>query len=173
MAMHELHNTDEAQSRLFRELPSVNDLLLTPVCTALLNIHPRSALLLAARNALGRLRLEIASGQQTEDSLQRSIDQLPDKIGHQLELGRRYSLRPVINATGVILHTNLGRAPLSEAALGHLVDVAQDYCNLELDLETGLRSRRDVHAESLVLRVLNRNQRRDSRSRSTRRAHRQ
>jgi L-seryl-tRNA(Ser) seleniumtransferase len=157
MAMHELHNTDEAQSRLYRELPSVNDLLLTPVCTALLNIHPRRALLLAARNALGRLRLEIASGQQTEDSLQRSIDQLPGKIGHQLELGRRYSLRPVINATGVILHTNLGRAPLSEAALGHMVDVAQDYCNLELNLETGLRSRRDVHAESLVLRVLNRN----------------
>jgi L-seryl-tRNA(Ser) seleniumtransferase len=157
MAMHELHNTDEAQSRLYRELPSVNDLLLTPVCTALLKIHPRNALVLAARNVLGRLRLEIASGQQTEASLQRNIDQLPDKIGHQLELDRRYSLRPVINATGVILHTNLGRAPLSEAALGHMVDVAQDYCNLELDLETGLRSRRDVHAESLVLRVLNRN----------------
>jgi L-seryl-tRNA(Ser) seleniumtransferase len=157
MAMHEIHNTDEAQSRLYRELPSLNDLLLTPVCTALLKIHPRSALLLAARNALGRLRLEIASGQQTEDSLQRTIDQLPDNIGDQLELGRRYSLRPVINATGVILHTNLGRAPLSEAALGHMVDVAHDYCNLELDLETGLRSRRDVHAESLVLRVLKRN----------------
>ena len=156
MAIHELHNTDETQSRLYRELPSVNDLLLTPACTALLNIHPRSALLLAARNALGRLRLEIASGQQTEESLQRSIDQLPNNISDQLELGRRYSLRPVINATGVILHTNLGRAPLSEAALGHMVDVAQDYCNLELDLETGLRSRRDVHAESLVLRVLNR-----------------
>ncbi len=156
MAMHELYNKDEEQSRLFRKLPAVNDLLLTPVCTALLNIHPRSALLLAARNALGRLRLEIASGQLTEASLQRRIDQLLDKIGNQLELGRRYSLRPVINATGVILHTNLGRAPLSEAALGHVVDVAQDYCNLELDLETGLRSRRDVHAESLVLRVLNR-----------------
>jgi L-seryl-tRNA(Ser) seleniumtransferase len=151
-----MHDTDEAQSRLFRELPSVNDLLLTPGCKALLNIHPRSALLLAARNALGRLRVEIASGQQTESSLERSIDQLPDRIGHQLELGRRYSLRPVINATGVILHTNLGRAPLSEAALAHVVEVAKDYCNLELDLETGLRSRRDVHVESLVLRVLNR-----------------
>jgi L-seryl-tRNA(Ser) seleniumtransferase len=61
----------------------------------------------------------------------------------------------VINATGVILHTNLGRAPLSDAALRHLVEVAQGYCNLELDLESGLRSRRDVHVESLVLRVLN------------------
>jgi L-seryl-tRNA(Ser) seleniumtransferase len=156
MAMHDLRNIDEAENRLFRELPSVNDLLLTPACKELLNTHPRSALLLAARTALAVLRLEIASGQQTEASLQRSIDQLPDKIGHQLEVGRHYSLRPVINATGVILHTNLGRAPLSEAALGHMVDVAMDYCNLELDLETGSRSRRDVHAESLVLRVLNR-----------------
>ena len=156
MAMHDLHNIDEAQSRLFRELPSVNDLLLTPLCKALLNTHPRSALLLAARSALAVLRLEIAAGQQTEASLQRSIDRLPDKIGHQLEVAGRYSVRPVINATGVILHTNLGRAPLSEAALSHVVNVAKDYCNLELDLETGSRSRRDVHAESLVLRVLNR-----------------
>jgi L-seryl-tRNA(Ser) seleniumtransferase len=61
----------------------------------------------------------------------------------------------VINATGVILHTNLGRSPLSDAALRHVVEVAQGYCNLELDLETGSRSRRDAHAESLVLRVLN------------------
>ncbi len=156
MAMHDLHSIDEAQGRLFRELPSVNDLLLTPVCKELLNAHPRSALLLAARNAVGRLRLEIASGQQTEASLRQSIDQLPHAIANQIALEGRYSLRPVINATGVILHTNLGRAPLSEAALGHVVNVARDYCNLELDLETGLRSRRDVHVESLVLRVLNR-----------------
>jgi len=60
----------------------------------------------------------------------------------------------VINATGVILHTNLGRAPLSDAALDHIAEVAQDYCNLEFDLETGSRSRRDVHAESLVLDAL-------------------
>src|SRR5580704_12049528 len=106
MAMHDLHNIDEAQSRLFRELPSVNDLLLTPLCKALLNTHPRSALLLAARSALAVLRLEIAAGQQTEASLQRSIDRLPDKIGHQLEVAGRYSVRPVINATGVILHAN-------------------------------------------------------------------
>jgi L-seryl-tRNA(Ser) seleniumtransferase len=155
MAMHDLHNIDDERSRLFRELPSVNDLMLTPVCKALLDTHPRGALVLAARNAIAALRIEIASGKQTESSLQRSIDQLPDTIARQLALGRHYSLRPVINATGVILHTNLGRAPLSEAALDHVVEVARDYCNLELDLETGLRSRRDVHAESLVLRFLN------------------
>jgi L-seryl-tRNA(Ser) seleniumtransferase len=63
-------------------------------------------------------------------------------------------LRRVINATGVVLHTNLGRAPLSASALAHIADTAGGYSNLELDLESGERSRRDVHAEELLLRVL-------------------
>jgi L-seryl-tRNA(Ser) seleniumtransferase len=79
---------------------------------------------------------------------------LPQEIANRLTASARYSLRPVINATGVILHTNLGRAPLSGGALRHVVEVAQDYCNLEFDLENGLRSRRDSHVESLVLRAL-------------------
>ncbi|MGB6691959.1 MAG: L-seryl-tRNA(Sec) selenium transferase [Terracidiphilus sp.] len=157
MATHDLEHRDETHQRLFRELPSVNDLLLMPWCQVLLNAHSRNSLLFAARKALADLRLEIFSGQHTEASLRQSIDRLPDAIARLLASGVLYSLRPVINATGVILHTNLGRAPLSDAALSHMVDVAQDYCNLELDLETGSRSRRDVHAESLVLRVLNGN----------------
>jgi L-seryl-tRNA(Ser) seleniumtransferase len=60
----------------------------------------------------------------------------------------------VINATGVILQTNLGRAPLSEGAIRNIADVARGYCNLELDLDTGERGRRDDHAEDLILRVL-------------------
>lgn len=155
MTIQNVQNEGEALHRLFRLLPSVNDLLLSPACLSLLNKHQHNAVVLAARGALAELRLEVTSGQHTEISLQAMIDQLPEMIANQIELGRRYSLRPVINATGVILHTNLGRAPLSSRALRHLVEVAQDYCNLELDLETGLRSRRDVHAEALVLSVLN------------------
>jgi L-seryl-tRNA(Ser) seleniumtransferase len=60
----------------------------------------------------------------------------------------------VINATGVILHTNLGRAPLSEAALARVVEVAKGYCNLELDLGSGERSRRDDHIEDILLRLI-------------------
>ncbi len=155
MAIHSLQHQDETLQRLFRELPSVNDLLLIPACQALLNSHSRDALVLATRTSLAELRTEVSSGQHTEMSLQKSIFLLPERIADHLRARKRYSLRPVINATGVILHTNLGRAPLSDAALRHLVEVAQDYCNLELDLDTGSRSRRDVHAESLVLRVLN------------------
>lgn len=155
MAIRDLQHDNQTHHRLFRVLPSVNDLLLIPACRALLNTHPRHALLNAARRALAELRFDISSEQQTEAGLQQRIDQLPNLIADRLLSESRYSLRPVINATGVILHTNLGRAPLSDAALRHIVEVAQDYCNLELDLETGSRSRRDIHAEPLVLRILN------------------
>src|SRR5579863_9304170 len=154
MAIQDIQDRDEMRSSLFRELPSINELLLLPSLQPLLESHSRSALLFAARKSLADLRLEISVGQHTEISLRESIDRLPDAIADCLALASRYSLRPVINATGVILHTNLGRAPLSDAALRHVAEVAQDYCNLELDLETGSRSRRDVHAESLVLRIL-------------------
>ncbi len=154
MATHDLKHEDETHHRLFRELPSVNEVLLTPACQAHLEAHSRTVLLLATRMALAEVRQEISSGKHSESSLRKRIDRLADQISNHLKSEKRFSLRPVINATGVILHTNLGRAPLSEAALHHLVEVAEDYCNLELDLETGTRSRRDTHAESLVLRVL-------------------
>ena len=155
MKMRDPQIEDETSRRLFRLLPSVNDLLLTPACRQLLAAHPHNEVVSSARRAVAELRLEVISGTQTESSLQAMIDRLPEMIVNHIELGRSYSLRPVINATGVILHTNLGRAPLSNAALRHLVEVAEGYCNLELDLDAGLRSRRDVHVESLVLRVLN------------------
>lgn len=147
---------DETSRRLVRLLPSVNDLLLTPGCQPLLSTYPRNAVVSYARDLVARLRSEVLAGKHTEASLQVMIERLPEMITSRLAAGKRYSLRPVINATGVILHTNLGRAPLSSAALNRLVEVAQDYCNLELDLESGLRSRRDEHVESLMLRVLNR-----------------
>jgi L-seryl-tRNA(Ser) seleniumtransferase len=153
MAIQDLEQ-NETNKRLFRSLPSVNDLLLTTACQSLLITNSRNAVLFAARQALAELRLEISSGQHTERSLQKCIDQLHEAMSKYLISNRQYSLRPVINATGVILHTNLGRAPLSGAALRHVVEIGQDYCNLELDLESGVRGRRDVHAESLVLRAL-------------------
>ena len=154
MKMRDPQIEDDTRHRLFRLLPSVNELLLSPACQSLLKAHSHNAVVSSARRALAELRVEVISRAHTETSLQVMIDQLPEMIVNHIELGRSYSLRPVINATGVILHTNLGRAPLSDAALRHLVEVAQGYCNLELDLESGLRSRRDVHVESLLLRVL-------------------
>jgi L-seryl-tRNA(Ser) seleniumtransferase len=139
---------------LYRLLPSVNELLLTSACQSLLDGHPRYRLLTAVRATLAALRQEIAAGKHTAESLNLGVAALTDRITKQLSASRRYSLRPVINATGVILNTNLGRAPLSDSALDQIAEVGQDYCNLELDLETGMRSRRDLHAETLLLKAL-------------------
>src|SRR5260221_6775409 len=67
----------------------------------------------------------------------------------------QFSLKPVINATGVILHTNLGRAPLAEAAIKRISEVAGRYSNLEFDVTAGERGKRDVHVERLFSRLLN------------------
>lgn len=155
--LHDAANTTtpEFRDELYRLLPSVNEVLLKPAAQALAESHPRHRLLSSIREVLTTLRLEIAAGQHTAATLDSRLAGLVDQVIQLLNSPKQYSLRPVINATGVLLHTNLGRAPLSKTALDHIVEVARDYCNLELDVETGTRSRRDVHAESLVLQVLN------------------
>src|SRR6202021_1690901 len=101
-----------------------------------------------------RFRQEIAEGLHTPASLNGRLVGLHLTVADEISRNRRYSLRRVINATGVILHTNLGRAPLSASALEHIVETAAGYSNLEINLESGERSRRDVHAEELLLRAL-------------------
>src|SRR5271156_2480685 len=146
--------TDQSDSNLYRLIPSLHELLLTPGFAALLETHSRDSVISAAHTVLARLKQEIAEDHHTQASLESELALLHITVGGQIAQGARYSLRRVINATGVVLHTNLGRAPLSASALAHLVVTACGYSNLELDLESGERSRRDVHAEELLLRVL-------------------
>ena len=79
---------------------------------------------------------------------------MPPAIERQLQQSLAYSLREVINGTGVILHTNLGRAPLSARALDHVRDVALGYSNLEFDIAAGARGKRDVHVDRLFRKLL-------------------
>ena len=134
-------------SHLYRQIPSLHDLLLTPGFAALLETEPRAATIAATRMVLSRLKQEIGEGQHTQATLAGALACVHATVADQLAQASRYSLRRVINATGVLLHTNLGRAPLSAAALAHILETACGYCNLEFDLDTGERSRRDVHAE--------------------------
>jgi L-seryl-tRNA(Ser) seleniumtransferase len=146
--------TDHNLRSLYSLLPSVNDLLLSPEFAAMLQTASRNTVVRSTRSVLLRIRREISEGQHTQASLDSRIAQLPMEVARDIAGNRRYSLRRVINATGVVLHTNLGRAPLSAAALEHIVETAAGYSNLEIDLHTGERSRRDVHAEELLLRAL-------------------
>jgi len=139
---------------LYRQLPSVSELLLTAPLQAAVASHGREAVVRECRAELAQMRQEIAGGDCAEAALSERVAALPSVIAKRLEHGPSYSLRPVINATGVLLHTNLGRAPLSRKALDHAVEVACGYSSLELDLESGERGKRDVHVERLLLELL-------------------
>jgi L-seryl-tRNA(Ser) seleniumtransferase len=147
--------TDNSNPNLYRLLPSLHEMLLTPDFAVLLETQSRDSVIGAARAVLARLKQEIGNGRHTQESLEGELAWMHVTVSNQIAQGARYRLRRVINATGVVLHTNLGRAPLSASALAHILDTAGGYSNLELDLESGERSRRDVHTEELLLRVLN------------------
>ncbi len=141
-------------SELFRKLPSVNEVLRLPEISPLTLSYGHAITVNAARSVLSRLRQEIASGLVNEEALEMALSGLTGAVEKELRGAMGYSLRAVINATGVVLHTNLGRAPLSKAAIGHVRDTAANYCNLEVDLEGGSRGNRDVHVERLLSKLL-------------------
>src|SRR5262244_1183051 len=117
-----------------RALPSVEAVLVSEAGRAALQIHPRPRVLEAIRRVLGMLRARILQGEPASFS--------SDALGPALVALATPGLRQVINATGVVLHTNLGRAPLLPEAMAAVQGVARGYSNLELDLETGERGSR-------------------------------
>jgi L-seryl-tRNA(Ser) seleniumtransferase len=100
------------------------------------------------------LRGEIAAGALDGRKLSLALSGIGAVLKTELRRALGYSLRPVINGTGVILHTNLGRAPLAESALNHIRETAGAYSNLEFDLDTGERGKRDFHVDRLFRKVL-------------------
>jgi L-seryl-tRNA(Ser) seleniumtransferase len=144
----------EDAGHLYRKLPQVGQLLDRPEFVALQLDYPRRLIAETIRSVLDGLRRNVRAGRHTEFSLDTELEELRTRVEQSLSSATRTSLRRVINATGVILQTNLGRAPLSEAAIHHIAEVARCYCNLELDLETGKRSYRDQHVEQLILNAL-------------------
>jgi L-seryl-tRNA(Ser) seleniumtransferase len=142
------------QAELFQKLPSTDELLRRVDVKALIGQEGQSAVAESVRVVMGRLRQELASGQLDEKSLGLALDGLSGAIERQLRQSLSYSLQTVINATGVILHTNLGRAPLATAALDHARATAGAYSNLEFDLATGERGKRDVHVDRLFQKLL-------------------
>lgn len=127
----------------YRQLPAVDQLLQSPQGQTLINTFGRQASLDATRWALEQARQRIGQGEQAPAS-----GQLIDQIESRLQSLFTISLKPLINATGVILHTNLGRAPLSRAAQSAVQQVAAEYSTLEYDLPAGKRGKREQHVEA-------------------------
>jgi len=137
---------------LLRHIPAVDELLAIPRIRGLLAAYPRWAVLEGVRQVLADRRQRLLRGEATQEAAEALL--VPDAIAEAVaeEVRERVgpSLTPVINATGVVLHTNLGRAPLAPAAIQAIQATAAGYSNLELDLATGTRGSRQVHAEALL-----------------------
>lgn len=139
---------------LYRLLSSVDELVRSPELAKLASQQGQALVADAARLVLSRLRAEIAAGRLDADGLALALSGIADAVEREVRRALQYSLRRVINATGVILHTNLGRAPLASSALAHIRETASSYSNLEFDVETGERGKRDVHVDRLFRKLL-------------------
>lgn len=131
----------------YEKLPAVQKLLETPWAAEAAALHGRAPVLEALRRALADLRVDLATGHPAVDS---SIEAILARAKLLLARRARRSLRRVVNATGIVLHTNLGRAPLAPEAIDAVVDVARGYSTLEYDVAAGQRGDRYVHVESLL-----------------------
>jgi len=138
---------------LLRRLPSVDELLRRPALEELAARSGRGVVVGAVRAVLDRLRTEISAGAEFAGGTL-DMEALEGAVRDETARDTAYSLRAVINATGVVLHTNLGRAPIGAAALTHLTEAARGYSNLEYDLAAGQRGKRDVHTARMLARVL-------------------
>jgi len=144
------------KSDLYRLLPSVDELLKSADLAELLVCEGQPAVTESVRAVLASVRDEINSGMlATQQAVELAVEHLPQAVARHLSRAMEFSLRPVINATGVILHTNLGRAPLAESAIKRISEVAGGYSNLEFDVAAGERGKRDIHVERLFSRLLN------------------
>src|SRR5450432_933984 len=142
------------QSDLYKKLPGVDELLRDAALAQLVCDEGETAVADACRIVIGNLREEISAGRLDSAGVELVLSGMAGAVERKLRDNLRHSLRPVINATGVILHTNLGRAPLSAAALEHIRETAGAYSNLEFDLESGERGKRDVHVDRLFRKLL-------------------
>ena len=135
-----------------RKIPSVDEILSKPEVSDLLRTYPRSVVIEAIRSGLQKLREQILGKKDPSEigDLSLTLEHLHPLFQKEIDLLTKPRLRRVINATGVVIHTNLGRSPLHPAAIEHLIDVSKNYSNLEYDLALGERGSRYAHVEEIL-----------------------
>ncbi len=138
----------EEKKALLQKIPAVDRLLNSPFLSEILPKYPRSLVLKAVHQVLEGIRNVIKSGRGFEEPL--SLDRISQLVTEKLALLNQPSLKPLINATGVVVHTNLGRSILAERALAKFKPLAGAYSNLEYDLQGGERGSRYSHVEGIL-----------------------
>jgi L-seryl-tRNA(Ser) seleniumtransferase len=132
---------------IMKAIPKVDRLLGWPEIAALLDTHPRPEVLAAVRTVLDGLRGHVRNN---GDGVVPEPARIIALVSSELALRTRPSLQAVVNGTGVVVHTNLGRSPLADEAEAAIRRVSTGYSNLEFDLETGERGTRYAHVEGLI-----------------------
>jgi len=140
---------DDNQKAQLRNLPKIDEILAVLEKRGTLSRAPREKVLETIRDVVGGIRSAILAG-GWDGGAALSNESAADAVAARIEQLREYSLRRVINATGIILHTNLGRAPLCKEALERIVEVSRGYSNLEFDLAAGKRGLRYDHVREIL-----------------------
>ncbi len=132
-----------------RKIPSVNELLDSPTLRSLTDKLSHNVVVSTVRTVLDEVRNEVQTA--ASERTMPSVTDLTQRIARRINQREVAALRPVINATGILLHTGLGRSPLAEEALDEIAAVSRDYASVELDLASGKRSKRKAAVEDLLL----------------------
>lgn len=140
------------QSRL-RKIPGVDQLLERMKADPSIDPAPKSVVLSCVRAVLDEIRTNILDGQVSDAGLDRRLETLPDALSERIASALRPKLIRTINGTGVVVHTNLGRSLLCEAAISHLIDISGHYSNLEYNLAEGRRGSRYTIVEEILKEV--------------------
>ena len=136
---------------MFKNIPKVDRILEWPAVKAVIPLYPRPVIIEAVRSVLDSLRDEIREGELSGESLEERA--IAERIIGKLRLSAASSLKRVINGTGVVIHTNLGRSLLPETVRGKLLDAAFSYTNLEFDVGSGERGSRYSHVEPIICKL--------------------
>lgn len=137
---------------LYRRIPKVDVLLEDEKIRELTEQYSYDTVLEAVREELDKLRALIGTCEDEAEGI-REIEQLSVRIQEAVKVMHTPNMRTVINGTGTILHTNLGRAPIGERHMRHIADIAMNYSNLEYNLEAGARGERYSHFEKLLCKI--------------------
>ena len=140
----------ENRQLLLRGIPKIDELLLDEQLVFFMETTPRSVVVDAAREIIDRMRKEILAG--TLDEIPEK-DELISEICETITGKKKKNLRTLVNATGVVLHTNLGRANLCRSAVESVLSVADSYSNLEYDVKKGARGSRHDHVEKIITKI--------------------
>ena len=140
----------DEKKELFQKIPAVDRLLGSSLLVRLMPRYPRALVLKAIHQVLEEIRQEIKAEDEFRDLSKLGVEPVSERVGERLELLNRPSLRPVINATGIVVHTNLGRSLLAERVLQKFRPLAGGYSNLEFDLNKGERGSRYTHIEEIL-----------------------